>query len=86
MSEETTNETNDGSWSGLKKTIIGTLTTVIAGGGVWLSTILFGGHEEPKEEPKTEQAAPAPVIVNVQQNQEINKRLKTVGELMLSNE
>ena len=33
MSEET-QETNDGTWSGLKKTIIGTLTTVIAGGGV----------------------------------------------------
>ena len=49
MSEETTNETNDGSWSGLKKTIIGTLTTVIAGGGVWLSTILFGGSSEDKE-------------------------------------
>jgi flagellar basal body-associated protein FliL len=79
MSEETTNETNDGSWSGLKKTIIGTLTTVIAGGGVWLSTILFGGHEEPKEEPKTEQAAPAPVIVNVQQNQENKQKVENGG-------
>jgi hypothetical protein len=44
MSEET-QEANDGTWSGLKKTIIGTLTTVIAGGGVWVSTIIFGGHE-----------------------------------------
>ena len=73
MSEEQTQETNDGTWSGLKKTIVGTLTTVIAGGGVWMSTLLFGGSdEEPKEETKTEQAAPAqaPVIVNVQQNQE----------------
>ena len=42
MSEETNApETNDGSWSGLKKTIIGTLTTVITGGGIWLSTTLF---------------------------------------------
>ena len=82
MSEETTNETNDGSWSGLKKTIIGTLTTVIAGGGVWLSTILFGGHEEPKEEPKTEQVAPAqqPVInLNVQQNQENKQKTESGG-------
>ena len=48
MSEEVN---NDGTWSGMKKTIIGTLTTVITGGGVWLSTMLFGGHsEEPKEE------------------------------------
>ena len=28
MSEEKT-ETNDGTWSGLKKTIVGTVTTVI---------------------------------------------------------
>jgi flagellar basal body-associated protein FliL len=79
MSEETN---NDGTWSGMKKTIIGTLTTVITGGGVWLSTILFGGHaEEPKEETKTEQAAPAaaPVIVNVQQNQENKQKVENGG-------
>jgi flagellar basal body-associated protein FliL len=70
MSEET-QETNDGTWSGLKKTIIGTITTVIAGGGVWVSTLLFGGHEEPKEEPKTEQnGGQTPITINVQQNQE----------------
>jgi flagellar basal body-associated protein FliL len=81
MSEETTaQDHNDGSWSGLKKTIIGTLTTVIAGGGVWVSTLLFGGgHEEPKESPKTEQAAPAPVIVNVQQNQENKQKVENGG-------
>jgi len=78
MSEET-NETNDGSWSGLKKTIIATLTTVVAGGGVWLSTMLFGGHEDSKEETKTEQAAPAPVIVNVQQNQENKQKVENSG-------
>ena len=70
MSEET-QETNDGTWSGLKKTIIGTLTTVIAGGGVWVSTLIFGGGDEPAEETKTEQPASQPVInLNVQQNQE----------------
>ena len=70
MSEET-QETNDGTWSGLKKTIIGTLTTVIAGGGVWVSTLIFGGGDEPAEETKTEQPARQPVInLNVQQNQE----------------
>jgi len=78
MSEET-NETNDGSWSGLKKTIIATLTTVVAGGGVWLSTMLFGGHEDSKEETKTEQGAPAPVIVNVQQNQENKQKVENSG-------
>ena len=57
MSEETN---NDGTFSGLKKTIIGTLTTVIGGAGIWVSTTLFGGHSEDKEEVKTEQVAPAP--------------------------
>jgi hypothetical protein len=73
MSEE---QENDGTWSGLRKTIVGTLSTVIAGGGTWLGVTLYGGgHDEPTEETKTEQAAPAaaPVVVNVQQNQE-NKR------------
>jgi hypothetical protein len=72
MSEEQeVQETNDGTWSGLKKTIIGTLTTVIAGGGVWVSTLIFGGGDEPAEETKTEQPAAQPVInLNVQQNQE----------------
>jgi hypothetical protein len=72
-------ETNDGTMSGLKKTIIGTLTTVIAGGGVWVSTLLFGGADESKEETKTEQAAPAPVIVNVSQSQENKQKVENGG-------
>lgn len=79
-------EPEENSWSGLKKTIIGTLTTVIAGGGVWLSTILFGGgSEEPKEEVKTEQSAPAqaPVIVNVQQNQENKQKVENGGNTII---
>jgi flagellar basal body-associated protein FliL len=67
MSEEQNESTNDGTWSGLKKTIIGTLTTVVAGGGVWLSTQIFGGQSE-EEETKTEQVAPAPVVINLQNN------------------
>jgi hypothetical protein len=79
MSEETTTQDhNDGTWSGLKKTIIGTLTTIIAGGGVWVSTQLFGGgQEEAKDSPKTEQAAP--VIINVQQNQENKQKVENGG-------
>ena len=76
-------EMNDGTWSGLKKTIIGTLSTVVAGGGTWLGVTLFGGgHEEPKEETKTEQAAPAtaaPVVINVQQNQENKQKVENGG-------
>ena len=75
-------EMNDGTWGGLKKTIVGTLGTVVAGGGTWLGVTLFGGHEdEPKEETKTEQAAPAaaPVVVNVQQNQENKQKVDNGG-------
>lgn len=66
MSEET-QELNDGTWSGLKKTIIGTVGTVVGGGGIWLSTILFGGGKD--------DAAPAPaaqpsIIINNSQQQQ----------------
>lgn len=52
---------NDGTWGSLKKTIIGTLSTLVLAGGTWLGTQIFGGGND-KEETKTEQAAPAPVI------------------------
>jgi flagellar basal body-associated protein FliL len=73
MSEE---QENDGTLSGLKKTIIGTIATVVTGGGVWLSTMLFGGGAE---EAPTQQAAPAPVVVNVQQNQENKQKVENGG-------
>jgi hypothetical protein len=79
MSEE---QENDGTWSGLRKTLVGTLSTVIAGGGTWLGVTLYGGgHDEPAEETKTEQAAPAaaPVVVNVQQNQENKQKVENGG-------
>jgi hypothetical protein len=66
MSEEQVQETNDGTWSGLKKTIVGTLGTVVAGGGVWLSTLIFGGHDEKAAETPA-QAQPTIVINNSQQ-------------------
>ena len=63
-------ETNEGGLSGLKKTLIGTLGTVITAGGVWLTTTLFGGEATDKEQVKTEVAAPAaaPVVINLQNN------------------
>jgi len=59
MSEET-QETNDGSWSSLKKTIIGAIATAVTAGGAYFTSKIFGGGDE--EKPKTEVAAPAPVI------------------------
>ena len=70
MSEELEKH-NDGTWSGLVKTLVGTLTTLIGGGGIWLSTHLFGGKDDAKEETKTEQVAQpaaAPVVINLQNN------------------
>jgi flagellar basal body-associated protein FliL len=66
MSEETVQQ--EGGWSGLKKTLVGTLSTAILAGGTFITTKLFGGGES-KEETKTEQAAAAPVInVNLENN------------------
>lgn len=68
MSEELEQQ-NDGTWSGLKKTIIGTLSTVVLGAGTWLGTTLFGGGEE-KAEPATPVTQPTIVINNTQQQQQ----------------
>lgn len=64
MAEETEQE---GTWSGLKKTIIGVAGTVVTAGGVWLSTLLGGGD---KAEPTPVQAAPVININNTQQQQQ----------------
>jgi hypothetical protein len=61
MAEET--QEQEGTWSGLKKTIIGVAGTVVTAGGVWLSTILGGGD---KAEPAPVQAAP---VINITTNQ-----------------
>ena len=58
MSEEL-EQSNDGTWSGLKKTIIGVATTAVMGLGTWGVTKITGGGDEPSPAPV---AAPAPVI------------------------
>ena len=73
MSEET--QEHEGTWSGLKKTIVGTLATVVTAGGAWLGSTLFGDGDE-----AAPAAAPAPVI-NIQNNntqQQSNGGGKTV--------
>jgi flagellar basal body-associated protein FliL len=73
MSEET--QEQEGTWSGLKKTIIGILGTVATAVGVWLTTLLGGGDKEAA--PAT---APAPVIniTNSQTQQQAAGGGKTV--------
>ena len=72
---ENEQDQNDGTWSGLKKTLIGTLTTLIAGGGTWLGVAVFQGGTEDEKETNTEQVAPAaaPVInLNVDNSSQNN--------------
>jgi hypothetical protein len=73
MSEEV--EQSEGTWSGLKKTIIGVAGTLVTAGGVWLSTLLGGSD---KAEPAPVQAAPVINITNSQTQQQAAGGGKTV--------
>jgi len=70
MAEE---QEQEGTWSGLKKTIIGVAGTVVTAGGVWLST-LFGGGDKAE----TAQPAAAPVINITNSNAQQQAAGKTV--------
>lgn len=75
MSEEL-EQNNDGTWSGLKKTIIGVATTAVMGVGTWGVTQLTGGGDEPAP---VQQAAPVINITNSnQQSQQAAGGGKTV--------
>jgi hypothetical protein len=63
MSEELEQQ-NDGTWSGLKKTLLGTVATIITAGGAWLGSTLFGGGSEEKAQPASQ---PNIIINNTQQ-------------------
>ena len=67
MAEETE---NDGSWSGLVKTIVGTVGTIVTAGGAYLGSQLFGGGDEKADAPAQTVAAPAPVINITNANQQ----------------
>ena len=66
MSEETQDH-NDGTWSGLKKTIIGLVTTVVLGVGGVITNKFIGGGEESAP---VQQAAPVINITNSNQQQQ----------------
>ena len=74
MSEEVENS-NDGTLSGLKKTIIGVITTAVMGLGTWGVTQITGGDEPAP----VQQAAPVINITNSnQQAQQASGGGKTV--------
>ena len=62
MSEEL-EQNNDGTLSGLKKTVIGVITTAVMGLGTWGVTQITGGGDEPAPV----QAAPVINITNSNQ-------------------
>lgn len=66
MSEEL-EQSNDGTWSGLKKTIIGVATTAVMGLGTWGITKITGGGDEPAPAPAPQ---PSIIINNTQQQQQ----------------
>lgn len=72
MSEE---QEQEGTMSGLKKTLIGTIGTIVTAGGVWLTTLLGGGD---KAEPAPVQAAPVINITNSNQQAQQAAGGKTV--------
>ena len=79
MSEET--QEQDGTWSGLKKTIIGTISTVVLGAGTWVGTTLFGGGEEPQQAP-VQQAAPVINITNSNAQQQSGGTTKVIERVV----
>jgi hypothetical protein len=72
MAEEVENS-NDGTMSGLKKTIIGVITTAVMGLGTWGITQITGGD---KEAAPVQQAAPVINITN--SNQQSQAAGKTI--------
>ena len=64
MSEEL-EQSNDGTWSGLKKTIVGVATTAVMGLGTWGVTQITGGDKE--DAAPVQQAAPVINITNSNQ-------------------
>jgi hypothetical protein len=69
MSEE-----QESTGSSLKKTILGTIATVVTAGGAWLASTLFGGDDKPQPV----QAAPVINIQNTQTQQAAPAGGKTV--------
>ena len=66
MSEEV-ESSNDGTLSGLKKTVIGVITTAVMGLGTWGVTQITGGGDEPAP---VQQAAPVINITNSNEQQQ----------------
>ena len=65
---------NDGTMSGLKKTIIGTVSTLVVGGGTFLMSYL----QKPKDSDKATPATQQSININIPQQQQAAGGTKTV--------
>jgi hypothetical protein len=72
-------EHNDGSWSGLAKTAIGTIGTIVTAGGAWLVSHLGGGEKEAEVAQPAAVTAPAPVINITTNNTQQQKQVAGGG-------
>ncbi len=72
-------EHNDGSWSGLAKTAIGTIGTIVTAGGAWLISHLGGGEKEAEVAQPAAVTAPAPVINITSNNTQQQKQVSGGG-------
>jgi flagellar basal body-associated protein FliL len=75
--EENQNET----WGGLKKTIIGLITTIVTAAGAYVTSKLFGGDDGGDVTMEQTIPAPAPVIINLENNntqQQVNSGGTTI--------
>jgi hypothetical protein len=79
MSEEQVTQ-EEGTWSGLKKTLIGTISTVILGAGTWVGTTFFGGKEEVAPAPAA--AQPSIIINNTQAQQQAAGGTKVIERVV----
>jgi hypothetical protein len=71
-------EHNDGTMSGLLKTVLGTVGTIVTAGGAYIGSQLFGGGEE-KDATPAQTSAPAPVINITTNNTQQQKQASSGG-------
>jgi hypothetical protein len=79
MSEEL-EQNNDGTFSGLKKTVIGVITTAVMGLGTWGVTQITGGGDEPAP------VQAAPVINITNSNQQSQQQSAAAGKTVIIKE
>lgn len=80
-------EHNDGTWSGLVKTLLGTVGTIVTAGGAYLGSQMFGGGEEKAAETAQPVAASAPApVINITTNNSQQQSAPAGGKTVIIKE